>query len=572
MAHDTEAPDSGARPLKGYATFEQHKLVLADAGVELVRKKTLSPSTAATVSSCGARFAVERLLERLAPRVSDPLGAAELGTATHQVFEDLFARPKGERGLLAGAQLLERLEVDHPELEAPSDPELLARWRSEVQTRVVGLWEVENPDEIDVVARELHLTVDLDGIAFNGFIDRVRRFGDGLTVTDYKGGAGKMKRENARYGDAHGDQIRLYARALQTARPDLGEITGGEVLYVFHRKRRDVDMSTKALDGTRARYEKAWKLLTTQTETGAFGMRTSPLCGWCPAVQVCPAALAAGKEPKDPCAEAGALLGIETSPTTTAPSRAGVNGSSTPGRGSTEEDYDPAIDFGDGTASSGQIAAASSNAGAGSQLASASSEAAEPTEPPAGPITGAAGAVPAPPSSETPTATTTSSETGTTSRSPATTRSASMYDELKPWEETNSDGTLNLNSYAATAAFGTVALAVETLHAAEQKITPKAVDAFAETLALVIQRCQEALDVRPSMQDGSHTRLRGALRTSIETMPAPFGKDVATWAEWVKRTEKRVLSIHGAALRLWSTGGQEAEPWAALAVANLEAA
>lgn len=147
-----------------------------------------------------------------------------------------------------------------------------------------------------------------------------------------------------------------------------------------------------------------------------------------------------------------------------------------------------------------------------------------------------------------------------------------MYDELKPWEETNADGTLNLNSYAATAAFGTVAVALETLHAAEQKITAKTVDAFAETLALILQHCQEALDVRPSMQDGSHTRLRGALRTSIETMPAPFGKDAAAWAEWVKRTEKRVLSIHGAALRLWSTGGEESEPWAMLAVASLEAA
>ncbi|MDA8314900.1 MAG: PD-(D/E)XK nuclease family protein, partial [Actinomycetota bacterium] len=148
----------------------------------------------------------------------------------------------------------------------------------------------------------------------------------------------------------------------------------------------------------------------------------------------------------------------------------------------------------------------------------------------------------------------------------------SMYDELKPWEETNADGTLNLNSYAATAAFGTVSLAVEVLHKAGQKLTPKTVDAFAETLALIIQHCQESLDVRPSMQDGSHTRLRGALRTSIETMPAPFGEDGDAWAAWVRKTEKRVLSIHAAALRLWSTGGQEAEPWAALTVAKLEAA
>lgn len=147
-----------------------------------------------------------------------------------------------------------------------------------------------------------------------------------------------------------------------------------------------------------------------------------------------------------------------------------------------------------------------------------------------------------------------------------------MASEQKPWEETNDDGSLNLNSYASTAAFGTVALAVETLHAAGQRVTPKTVDAFAETLALVVQHCQEALDIRPSMQDGSHTRLRGALRTSIETMPPPFGSDVVAWGEWVTKTEKRVLSIHKAALRLWGSSGQDSTPWATLAVAGLAAA
>jgi RecB family exonuclease len=192
MADDTDT----AYPLKSYATFERRRILLSEAGAKLVRKKTLSPSTASAVSSCGGRFAVERLLERLAPRPKDPLGAAELGTATHQVFEDLFAKPKGERGLATAAQLLERLELDHPELEAPSDPELLARWRSEVQTRVVGLWDVERPDEIEVLGREVKVTVDLNGIPFNGFIDRVHRVGDGLCVTDFKGGTGAPKRES----------------------------------------------------------------------------------------------------------------------------------------------------------------------------------------------------------------------------------------------------------------------------------------------------------------------------------------------------------------------------------------
>ncbi|MHB1846763.1 MAG: RecB family exonuclease [Deltaproteobacteria bacterium] len=515
---------------------------MSDAAIELVRKKTLTPSTAASVASCGGRFAVERLLERLVPSPPDPLGAAELGTATHQIYEDLFARPKGKRGLVVGAQLLERLEIDHPELEAPSDPALLARWRSEVQTRMVGLWEIENPDEIDVVAKEMHLTVGLDGIPFNGFIDRVQRAGDGVEVVDYKAGRGSAKKENSRYGDPHGDQIRLYAMALTKERPDLAPVTGGQVLYVFHRKRRDVDMSTQAIDGTRARYEKAWKLLTTQTEAGAFGLKTSPLCGWCPAVLVCPAALAAGKVPKTEAAEGGHLLGIGASPTTTAVSiRSGAD---------SEDDYDPSVDFGD------VPEALEATPQTPEDVPQTSQEVPEMPEE----------TTPAPAMSEPPPAHPSTRSTTTT------TRSTAMASEQKPWEETNEDGSLNLNSYASTAAFGTVALAVETLHAAGQRMTPKTVDAFAETLALIVQHCQEALDVRPSMQDGSHTRLRGALRTSIETMPPPFGADVVAWGEWVTKTEKRILSIHKAAVRLWSTGGQDSTPWATLAVVGLAAA
>jgi len=89
-------PAPSIAPLSGYASFDgggrQRRLVLSDGGVELVRKKTLSPSTASTVASCGGRFAVERVM----PTPVDPFGAEELATTTHQVYEVLFARAKEE--------------------------------------------------------------------------------------------------------------------------------------------------------------------------------------------------------------------------------------------------------------------------------------------------------------------------------------------------------------------------------------------------------------------------------------------------------------------------------------------
>jgi len=96
--------------------------------------------------------------------VESPLDPAPLGTATHNLFEDLIARSMGERGLAAAATLLADLEVHHRDLGAPTAPDDLARWRNEVQRRMVGLWEIENPDEIDIVSSELHVNVDLDGI------------------------------------------------------------------------------------------------------------------------------------------------------------------------------------------------------------------------------------------------------------------------------------------------------------------------------------------------------------------------------------------------------------------------
>jgi len=89
----------------------------------------------------------------------------------------------------------QRLEIDRPEVEAPRDPALLAKGRSEVHTHMVGLFEIETPDEIDVVAREMRLIVEADGIPFNGFIDGVQRAGDGVNLVDSKAGAGKMKKD-----------------------------------------------------------------------------------------------------------------------------------------------------------------------------------------------------------------------------------------------------------------------------------------------------------------------------------------------------------------------------------------
>ena len=139
-----------------------------------------------------------------------------------------------------------------------------------------------------------------------------------------------------------------------------------------------------------------------------------------------------------------------------------------------------------------------------------------------------------------------------------------MRHEDKPWVE-EIEGRLNFSSYAAGAAFGLAELAVETLHQAGVALTGQSVYALADTFATVIANVQRAMDAKVNMAEGLHTRLRGALRTSLVTLPAPFGADQEAWAAWVAATERRLRAIVTVAERLWQAERDEpGQPWAVL--------
>lgn len=144
-----------------------------------------------------------------------------------------------------------------------------------------------------------------------------------------------------------------------------------------------------------------------------------------------------------------------------------------------------------------------------------------------------------------------------------------MIVEAKPWDETLQDGSLNFNSYAAMAAFGLAEMAVESLHSAGERVMARSVQALGGTYALVIARAQRELGLRPSAQDGSHARLRGALRTSLLFSTPPFGADEAGWASWVEATTRRIILIARAALRIWDVRDEE-QPWLVLTTPALE--
>lgn len=134
--------------------------------------------------------------------------------------------------------------------------------------------------------------------------------------------------------------------------------------------------------------------------------------------------------------------------------------------------------------------------------------------------------------------------------------------EDKPWE-VYANGELNPASYAATAAFGLTAMAVENLHKAGLAVNGKNVKALASTYLHIVTEAQRSWTGSVSLADSANTRLRGALHTVLATMPQPFGQDVAAWDAWVTAAIRRCQAITSVALYLFSEPKPEA-PWASI--------
>ncbi|MHB8318094.1 MAG: RecB family exonuclease [Acidimicrobiales bacterium] len=466
------------KPLEGLVVWggrRQTRLVLSPEAVKKVARKTLSPSTAQAMRGCSARWVIDKLL----PSTKDPFGAPELGTAAHRAFELLFERPPHERTSTVGMEIVTSLHLDSS-IAAPDDNSV-DQWRDEVVRRVMGLWGMEDPREIDVVGLEVPIRdVAVGGVPFGGVADRITRRDGKIVVGDYKAGLSKPKQPSTRFGDPHGDQLRLYVTAITNMDRYSDPISVAELLYTAHRQRRSVDIAPEAVTKTVEDFKISYDALNTQVELAQFRTKTSALCGWCPAVSVCPAAQAKGLTERAVFDIAGEALGIE------------VN--------------NPSDNF------------------------------------------------PTPPSKVVP---------------DLKEKEQKMSKDTVPYEETLRDGTLNPGSYAATAVFGTVELALKELHYADVPINGRSVTALAHTFASIVGTVYEEIDDSdPSFQHGLHKNLRGALYTSLVTLPVPFGCDADAWEAWVTKTTQRVRAIAKAAFALWETEDLGDEPWAPLVEAS----
>lgn len=266
--------------------------VTSDDTLKTIRRPYMSPSTMQDVNQCPAKAAVRKMFTTTAR----PFDATSIGSATHTVLEQLYS-PGNTPSDEVAARLTRELLHDQMNGQLTEDEKTL--WTSQVLSNVLGNLAIEKrlKKSQAVFKTEFPLTnITLRGIPVHGIVDRIdikdadRKT---LTIIDYKTGKDKSGKNALKFGDPHGDQIRLYAMALpkhlETAGLGTYTISGGRLHYVTHATTRIVAVKNRQENGhTLDLLEQAWTTLNTGLDTGCFPARPSGLCGWCPLVTSCP--------------------------------------------------------------------------------------------------------------------------------------------------------------------------------------------------------------------------------------------------------------------------------------------
>lgn len=134
--------------------------------------------------------------------------------------------------------------------------------------------------------------------------------------------------------------------------------------------------------------------------------------------------------------------------------------------------------------------------------------------------------------------------------------------EARPWEPFNSDGSLNLGSYAMLATVGMVELAHRLAAERTAKVLAETgvsgsvsmaqVKSLARTLLEAADQVQAANreDGHVDRMDSSHTRSRGAVRESLWVFPVPWGASPEDQAAWLGKLTAHATGLVRIAVEL----------------------
>ena len=280
-------------PEIGLLEFTQSALIVDPAvSRDRIAREAFSASTMKAVDGCPARMAVDKAIDKQI----DQFGAAELGTAGHTSLEQMFTLEPRYRTRDRLMRIIQKLAVETFPGPAEKMAGIRGLWTTEVWNAVAGVWDMLDP--ADVVVHKLEWRIEdvlIAGVPFRGFVDISRRVDGGLTVDDWKSSK-KLPRIN-QHGDAHGDQLRLYHKAVEI-------ITGekpveANLFYTRLGTRKAVALSPSRMKDTVERFQSGWHTFNALVERSQYPCKTSALCGWCPLVGSCVAAARDGFEQRN---------------------------------------------------------------------------------------------------------------------------------------------------------------------------------------------------------------------------------------------------------------------------------
>ena len=242
--------------------------------------KYLSPSQIGKFRRCPRQWKFQYI-----DKLPDPAGEkAFVGSFVHIVLEKLMELPKEQRLLARAKEIANECwpeftnDKGYKRLGLDNDRVRAFKWAA--LDAINGLWDVEDPKEVDVLATEERLKVPISGVPFVGVVDRLDGTADRIVVNDYKSG----KAPGKSYERERLEQVMLYALAVNEIRGVMPERV--RLLYLGQRIVESVVTKQKAAN-CRKRLVATWEDVNGASESGEFPAVANALCAWCPYLQRC---------------------------------------------------------------------------------------------------------------------------------------------------------------------------------------------------------------------------------------------------------------------------------------------
>jgi putative RecB family exonuclease len=244
----------------------------------------LSPSSVQLWEQCPRKFKEEKMMGR-----SGGTGeAALLGTFVHLALEHLMQLPTEER-VIETARMIARSSWEEFAAsrewigwvsETGFDDEQAFRRRG--WASICGYFQMENPQQVEVVATERFISATLEGVPVRGIVDRLDRdvFGN-VVIVDYKTG----KVPSPWFRAPKMQQLNIYAALVEEVdgvRPDEGRL-----LFTSFSETIATDVTAESVWSAVEVLKNAWAAIDRAANDDVFPAKVGPLCGWCPFVGEC---------------------------------------------------------------------------------------------------------------------------------------------------------------------------------------------------------------------------------------------------------------------------------------------